>query len=96
MRKNQTQKIADIISALIKKNGIEDRLAEVRIKHAWEKLLGKTVTRYTKSIFLKNNILYITLTSSIVKNEIMLMRDDLIRKINEYEGNEIVKKIVLK
>ena len=96
MRKNQTQKIGDIISSIIKKDGIENRLMEVRIKHAWEELLGKPVARYTKSIFLKNKVLYVTISSSIARNEIMLFRDELMIKLNENFEEEIISKIVLR
>jgi predicted nucleic acid-binding Zn ribbon protein len=96
MRKNQTQRIGEIISSILKKNGIENRLSEVRIKRAWEELLGKPVARYTKSIFFKNNILYVTISSSIARNEIMLIRDELIIKLNENIGEDIIHKIIFK
>lgn len=96
MRKNQTQKIGEIISSIIKKNGIENRLMEVRIKRAWEEILGKPVARYTKSIFLKNNVLHITLSSSIARNEIMLIRDELVNELNKHMGENVIKKILIR
>lgn len=96
MRKNQTQTIAEVISQLLKAKGFENKLLEVRMIRFWEELLGKTVARYTKHMYVKNNTLYVTLTSSIVRNEIMLIRDELIRKLNEKAGKNFIEKIVLK
>jgi predicted nucleic acid-binding Zn ribbon protein len=96
MRKNQTQTISEVISQLMKEKGFENKLLEVSLIRFWEELLGKTVARYTKHISIKNNTLYVTLTSSIVRNEIMLIRDELIGKLNEKAGKNFIEKIVLK
>ena len=96
MRKSQTQNISEIISVIMKQNGLDEKLAEVRAIRSWEELLGKTVARYTKNLYIKNKTLYVSLNSSIVRNEIMMIRDDLIKKLNEKAGRKVIDKIVVK
>ena len=96
MRKSQIQSISEIISAMMKNNGYEEKLAEVRIIRSWEEVLGKTVSRYTKNLYIKDRTLFVSLSSSIVRNEIMLMRDELIKRLNENAGKKVIDKIVLK
>ena len=95
MRKSQTLNISEIISVIMKQNGLDEKLAEVRAIRSWEELLGKTVARYTKNLYIKNHTLYVSLNSSIVRNEIMMIRDELIKKINEKAGRKIIDKIVV-
>ena len=96
MRRSKTQNISEVISELMKRNGFEDKLAEVRIIRSWEELLGKTVSRYTKKLYIKDKTLYVYLNSSVVKSEIMLMRDDLIIKLNEKAGKQTIERIIFK
>jgi hypothetical protein len=96
MRKSQTQNISEIISDIMKHNGLERKLAEVRAIRSWEELLGKTVARYTNNINIKDKTLYVSLSSSIVRNEIMMIRDELIKRLNEKAGKQVIDRIVVK
>jgi predicted nucleic acid-binding Zn ribbon protein len=96
MRKSQTQNISEIISVLLKQNGLDEKLAEIRAIRSWEELLGKTVARYTRNLFIKDKTLYISLNSSIVRNEIMMIRDELIKRLNEKAGKQVIEKIIVK
>ena len=96
MRKSQTQNISEIISFIMKQNGLDEKLAEVRAIRSWEELLGKTVTRYTKNLYIKDKTLFVSLNSSIVRNEIMMIRDELIKRLNDKAGRIIIEKIVVK
>jgi predicted nucleic acid-binding Zn ribbon protein len=96
MRKSQTQNISEVISVLLQQNGLDEKLAEIRAIRSWEELLGKTVARYTRNLFIKDKTLYISLNSSIVRNEIMMIRDELIKRLNEKAGKQVIEKIVVK
>jgi predicted nucleic acid-binding Zn ribbon protein len=96
MRKSQIQSVSEIISALMKQNGYDEKLDEVRVIKSWEEVLGKTVARYTKSLYIKDKTLFVSLSSSVVRNEIMLIRDDLIKRLNENAGRQVIEKILLK
>jgi len=96
MRRSKTQNISEVISELLKKYGHEDKLAEIRLIQSWEELLGRTVNRYTRKIYLKDKTLFVHLSSSIVKNELMLIRDQILRQLNEKAGKQMVEKIIFR
>lgn len=96
MRKSQTQNIAQIISTILKSNGLEDKLAETRLIQSWEEILGKSVGRLTKSMYVKNRILFVSLSSSVVRNELMLIKKDLLIRLNEKAGKCIIDDIILR
>ncbi len=96
MRKSNTQPIEDVIREYLKEMNIDQKLKEVGIVSQWEKLMGKTVAVRTSQIYIRNHILYIHVTSSVLKNELLMMRQAIIEKINEEAGEKIVEQIVIK
>jgi len=96
MRKSQTQNIAQIISTILKANGLEDKLAETRLIQAWEELLGKSVARLTKGMYIKNRTLFVNLGSSVVRSELTMIKKDLLIRLNEKAGKCVIDDIVLK
>lgn len=96
MRRSNTQSLSDIIKEYIKSNQIERKLKEVDVVESWENLLGKSVASYTRNIYIRNRVLYVEISSSVVKHELFMMREEIKRKINEKEGEEIVRVIIFK
>jgi len=96
MRKSQTQNISQIISTILKANGLEDKLAETRLIQSWEELLGKSVARLTKSLYIKNRVLFVSLNSSVVRNELLMIKKDILIRLNEKAGKCIIDDIILR
>ena len=96
MRKTETAGIKELVNALMKKYGAEDKIAEVRLIRAWEELLGKSVGKFTRNIYVKDKKLFVSISSSIVKTEIMLIKNELISKLNEKAGKKIINQIIVK
>ncbi|HSO87983.1 MAG TPA: DUF721 domain-containing protein [Draconibacterium sp.] len=96
MRRSNTQSLSEVLRDYVKGTSIEKKLKEVDIVQSWEELLGKTIAHYTKNISLKNKILYLEINSSVVKNELFMMREEIRRKLNERAGEELVEKIIFK
>lgn len=96
MRRSNTQSLSEVLKEFIRQNRIERKLKEVDIVQNWENLLGKTIARYTRNLYIKNRILYVDISSAVVKNELFLMREEICRKINVEAGEEIITRIIFK
>ncbi len=96
MRRSITQPLADVLRDYVRENNIGKKLKEVDIVQSWEELLGKTIAHYTRSIVLRNHILFVEISSSVVKNELFMMREEIKRKLNEKAGEEMIEKIIFK
>ncbi len=94
MRRNNTQSLSEVIREFVKGSSIERKLKETDAVQSWEELLGKTIAGYTKSISLKNKVLVVEITSSVVKNELFMMREEIRQKLNERAGEELIKTII--
>jgi predicted nucleic acid-binding Zn ribbon protein len=96
MRRNNTQTIAQVLREYIEAMSIRRKLKESRLEKQWEELLGKNAASLTRKLYIKDGVLYVFLNSSVLRNELLMMRETLIRRINEKAGEELVKKIVLR
>ena len=96
MKRSNTQSIAEAIRAYLKDSKLEKPLKERKLVHSWESLLGKSVARSTQKIYLKDGILFVHLNSSVVKNELYMLQDEILKKLNDAAGEELVREIVLR
>lgn len=96
MRKSQTRKINDVISESLREMKIDRKLKEVNLISQWEQLMGKTVAVRTNKIFIRSGVLYIHVTSSILKNELLMMRNQIKERLNESAGEILIESIVIK
>lgn len=96
MRRTEIQSLGSVIKDYLKENKFDRKLAEVDIVSSWESIIGKQIARATSSIFIKDSTLHLHLKSSIVRNELLMIRSDIIRAINQRAGFEIINAIVLK
>ena len=96
MRKSNTQPLGEVLREYINAMKFDRKLKEVDVVQSWEKLMGKTIAGYTRNICLSKQILYVEISSSVVKNELVMMREEIRKKLNEQAGEEMVQKIVFR
>jgi len=73
---------------------IKRRYDETGIVAAWPNLVGKSVANRTKELFIRDKKLFLRIESSVIKNELLLMRSQIITKINEDAKMLLVEEIV--
>lgn len=95
-RLNNQSPIGEILHEIIKTNKLEVGLDQVAVTESWKNLMGNGVNNYTQSISFRNGILYITLTSSVLRDELSYGKHKIIKMINEDIGKEIIKEVVLR
>ena len=96
MRKRETQPIKGVIREYIEALGHQRKFKEVNIVSSWSKLMGSVIAKRTKNIYIKNKVLYVYLDSAVMRNELMMMREQIRTHINEHAGAPIVEKIMFK
>ncbi len=95
MRNQNTQPLGEVIREYFKALGIDKKMREMSVINNWENIVGKSIFRVTREIFIANRRLYLKINSAVVKNEILMLRTELISRINDYAGDIIVNDIVV-
>ncbi len=96
MERKSEQKIGSLLDEFIRANHLEQGLAEYRIKKAWNELLGVSVSKATQTLYIKNRILFVKLHSSVMRNELSMMKDEIIKRLNESAGRDVIEDIIIK
>jgi hypothetical protein len=96
MRRSKTITLAEAIKDYIDEMKLGGKLSEVGIINSWEEIVGKAISSRTTKIYIKDHILYVHLNSSVVRNELLMLREVLREKLNGKAGSEVIKDIVLR
>lgn len=96
MRRKGAHRIDSLLDQFVKANNLEQGLAEYRITKGWYEILGHNIGAATKSIYLKDEKLFVKLHSSVIRNELTLLKEEIIRRLNEYAGMEVIRDLVLR
>jgi hypothetical protein len=96
MRRSKTISLAEAIRDYITEMKLDGKLSEVTVINSWEEIVGKAISSRTTRIYIKDHILYVHLNSSVVRNELLMLREVLKEKLNGKAGSEVVREIVLR
>lgn len=96
MRRSKTISIAEALDDYIKAMNIGDKLGEASVLNSWNEIVGKAISSRTTRIYIKDHTLFVHLSSSVVRNELLMLRQALIERINARAGKAVIKEIVLR
>lgn len=96
MRRTQTRAIGDILEEFFKRPYVARKIAEGKLPEFWCEVVGEHVASLTNEVRLANNILYVSVSSSVVRNDLFYRRDQLAELINSRAGMRIVNAIIIK
>ncbi len=96
MRRSKTISLAEAIKDYVKEMNLEGKLNETGLINSWEEVVGKAISSRTSKVYIKDKVLYVHLSSSVVRNELLMLRQALKEKLNEKAGAEVIRDIVLK
>ncbi len=97
MHRSNTEKLSSVIKQALEQNEkINTKLSEVNIAQSWVEIMGKSIALYTQEIYIQNKVLFLKLSSPILKNELLLMQEKIINHINGYAKQIIINKVIIK
>jgi len=94
MRKTNDKSLKEAIEQMLNVYKIKRRYDETGVVAAWPELVGKSVANRTKELFIRDKKLFLRIESSVIKHELMLMRSQIIDKINAEARGILVEEIV--
>lgn len=81
IERQETRPFSDLLGLFVAVNRLGPGLYRKAVFKAWDEASGAAV--YTSGRFLRDGILYITLSSSVVRSQLMFQKDFILLKINE-------------
>ena len=96
MRKTESEKVGGVILQYLREMGLETPLNEHRLINAWDTVLGPAVSKYTNELKIYNQVLFVTVSSAALRNELMMRRTELVTRLNAQVGAQVITQIVLR
>ena len=96
MRQNNDETLKDALQRLSNDRHFKTKLRQAKINSFWPELMGQTIANYTKDIVVRKEILYLTITSSSLKQELTYGKDKIMQLINEELGEEYLKDVIIR
>ena len=96
MRKSNASTLGQAIRAYLKAMGLDQKLKERSLISSWEETLGKNVANATRNIYISNQKLFVELDSSIIRNELFMMKSSILQTLNKKAGEIVIRDIILK
>lgn len=93
MKRNDAEPIGKLIQQFLRQESLESPLNEQRLLDAWPQILGPAAN-YTSNLYIRNQTLYVHLTSAALRQELMMGREKLVRALNQKVGATVITNII--
>ena len=90
MFRRDVKSINDLLNMYLRREGLETPLLQRRAVDAWEKVVGVGVARCTGEKFIKNQTLFVKIQSPALRQDLTMMRSQLVKRINEAVGSMVI------
>lgn len=94
MNSHNDQSLGDAIRAFLQAYHLDDKLNETRLIQSWEKVVGNMVGRHTKGLAIRHRVLFVSLDSSALRNELSYRREKLVAALNKEADSAVIEDIV--
>jgi predicted nucleic acid-binding Zn ribbon protein len=93
-KKRKPRMIGDVMSDVLSRSGVADRIAQATVIPEWRSLVGPQIARVTEPLSVTpQGILFVAVTTNAWMTELSLMEPELLRRLNQKTGRFPIKKI---
>jgi predicted nucleic acid-binding Zn ribbon protein len=85
-----------ILDRLTTKMGIAPRLEKEKAVVLWEEAVGQNIARRAKAVSIKGGTLFVKVVNSAWLQELSLLKEGIIEKVNSVVGKNVVKDIMFR
>lgn len=88
--------IGEAIQQFLDQSRIKGDMQALQVEDAWEEIMGKTIARYTESIKIINDTLFITTHVAPLKQELIYQKEKIKLRVNEALGKNVIRDVVIR
>jgi len=95
MKTMNTQHVGNFIQHYFAQNGKISLFFEQQAVALWAETVGEYIAKQTKNITAKRGLLYVTIPNAALRFEVLGSRSQIVAKINQTLGGEVIKGIIV-
>ena len=88
--------MAEALQQFLNKSKLKTGVQAVQIEDVWEKIMGKTVAKYTDKLQIVGATLFVSTVVAPLKNELLYQKEKIIELVNIELGGKVIKEVVIK
>lgn len=93
MFRKDVKNIRELILRNLRSQGLETPLLQKRLVDAWPTVMGDMVAGYTQEVYIRNQTLWVHLTSPALRADLSMMKQDIVKKLNAAVGSQVIADI---
>ena len=86
-----TASISDALIEFLRESGLEQSVLDVQIEEVWPRVMGETVRKLTRSVEVRDGVLYVHVNSAALKTQLFENRFELVKKLNDAVGAPAIR-----
>ena len=90
MKRKNAIIVGDLVRQYLRDEGLETPLNQHRLISSWGEVMGNGILTYTGELFIKNQTLWVKINSSVLRQELSVGRAQIIRRLNEHVGAQVI------
>ena len=88
-----SRRLSDILIDAMREDGLTKLMLERRAETLWQTIMGPTVRNATSSVRVHDGIMYVGLNSSVVREQLFLLKGKIVAALNKAVGEDVIKDI---
>ena len=95
MKRTEPKAVGELLDQILKSPNIVAKIAEGGLPDTWRRVVGPIVAEQTRQVRFLSGTLYVHVTSAVMRSELMMQREALVKAINRQAGINIVHTVVV-
>lgn len=96
MKRRDPKTIGEIMQEYLNPASLDRSVNERRLEALWPEVVGSYINRLTLQRYVKNRVLHVVIASAPLRNDLMLTRSSLVRRLNEITGADVIDDIAFR
>lgn len=88
-----TKAVGEAIEELVQSFGIRDKLRQYEAVNGWSMIVGPLIAKETEALKIEKGVLIVRVRKSVWRNELNIRKQEIVAKLNQAIGAEVVKDI---
>lgn len=96
MKEKNEFTLAEAMQAMLREYKLGPQLNEMRVRTLWAELMGKTINTYTSQLSVRKGVLYLSILSAPLRQELSYAKDKIRDMLNAELGEDYIKDVVIR
>jgi len=93
-RKTRPVRVGDVLGGVLEEHGLKDEVKQAGVVEFWPELVGEHVAAVTRAKVVVSGALFVEVRTSAWLNELNMMREDFLGRVNERLPETPLERIV--